>query len=164
MKGRVKAQKKDIPKGDELNITLSTDRESRVGVTRGRGLLRGSCLGEVEAAKDRRLHAEKTWPSYTAKQMGASNPSSSMALLVDIANSSGIDQGCYIAMLNSPVLATRSQALLSLEDGTASRDASLVRSLLSKADTPLPAMYIYLLTTSLSRESLSRSLFPVEGE
>lgn len=46
----------------------------------------GDCLGEVGATKDRRLHAEKTWPSHIAKQMSVFNLNGSKAILIDRMN------------------------------------------------------------------------------
>lgn len=86
-----------------FNITLEKDTgTSWAEASRGKKLLQGEvCLGEVGAAKDRRLHAEKTWPSHSAKQMGASNLIGSMAFLIEISDSPNT-RSSILAMLNSP--------------------------------------------------------------
>lgn len=68
--GRPRQRPKETYNNSKLNITLNTDRRKPwAEAARRKRLLRGEvCLGEVGAAKDRRLHAEKTWPSHPAQQ------------------------------------------------------------------------------------------------
>jgi hypothetical protein len=59
-----------VSKVEQEGIQRIGARQRRKRVATG---VRWVCLGEVGAAKDRRLHAVKTWPSHTAKQMDLNN-------------------------------------------------------------------------------------------